>query len=374
MALPVNVLVISRTGTSIVEIPGVHVYDNERHRATRTVTQYPVESGAEIVDHAIRQPMEVTLRGFVSSSPVGQGRQGAIPDPNTDPLDQARQQRLANRLLPRRAFGNLLRFLDNSEVVSITTNLGRYQNMVLESVETDQNADTGENLAFEARFRELQYASELTGLSEVTISATTGPAAARAPTQRGGYGAADPVSVPSPGSPIDLTLSSPTVSGNQLTPSGLDQLRECYVDGDLPSVIYTIDIKRKSFNDTEFTVNLEGVDVEIRLRWNQVPPVPYWTFSMDVGSRRIVRNWVINPCTPLLNPGNGSGLSGNFYVVKLRDIAGGTRGNVPESVFEDAVNVLPRFAWGRTPSGLGEYGLFYVPRAGYTLIGSEALP
>lgn len=379
MALPVDVLFIGSTG--ILEVPNIHLFENERHVASRTVTQYPVESGAEIVDHAIRMPMEVTLRAFVSSTPLSAGRLPTDIDPQ---FARAGGPGRYNRLLPRTVWRELLTFLDQNEVVTVTTNLGRYTNMVVERAETEQNAGTGENLVAEIRFRELQYAAQLTGLGDGLENNALDRGETKNATQ------ADVQEVVTGGE--EETEQSRDLSdalGEQITPFALEQLRECAAanprEGDfsLPMRIIRIGLANKSSNDARSTLTLEGRDYTIRVRYIPNGPIPYWTFQLDVGSRRVQNSRLINICTPILNPGNSSGLSGNFYVVKSRALPAI---DSPSGPFRDRTlretrrmileaDVVPRFGWGRSPTGRGWYDLYYVPSIGHeqAIASNEAL-
>ena len=88
MALPVNAYLIGRT--HVIALPNIRLYDEEEHLITRSVTRYPIEDGSNLIDHAIREPAEVTLRGFVAASMI----EPEIAD-GFDPLDEAELRRLA---------------------------------------------------------------------------------------------------------------------------------------------------------------------------------------------------------------------------------------------------------------------------------------
>ena len=376
MAIPVAVLLYGRTG--IVTIPDVRVYEGEEHIADRTITRYPVESGSELVDHAIREPMQLVLRGFVSSS-RGSGKSpeqfpGAVPGAAAPGPILNTGGAVSGELLPRSVWGQFLELLDGQDTVTITTNLGRYQNMALERVQTQLNATTGENLVFEARFREVQYASALAGLDE-QVMAEDGVAADRGATQEGGQVAATAVSTAQPGSVSDFALgfTEGLSAEDRLTPIAAELLRECYEGGEIPLIANRLSIPNKSSNDTRFSVQLEGFDVRIRLRWVPGPPIGYWTISLDVGSRKLLSERTMIACERIMGPGNSSGLSGDFYAIRVRSAAAGTTVDQTTALISGDERVLPRFAWGLTAAGRGDYELYYVPDAETAGLGLAAL-
>ena len=236
----------------------------------------------------------------------------------------------------------------------------------------------------------MQYAAGLVGLGDDLENNTTD----RAPTQSAIQAAVQEVSTVAPGTtPGILDTGAPSdaadevrdlsdVLGEQINPFALDQLEGC-VPGELPRRITRIDLARKSSNDAISTVTLEGRDYTIRIRYAPISPLPYWSFQLDIGSRRVINGRTINVCTPILNPGNGSGLSGNFYVVQSRALpdidsdSGPHLDGLVRSARQNVLNagLVPRFGWGRTATGRGWYDLYYVPSIGSerAMAGNEAL-
>ncbi len=148
-----------------------HAFDSE-------VTEHPVEIGADITDHVRARPIEVTIQGLVSDTPIGAlaERRGfdGVSEPAALPSDVA--------------FSNLLGIRDAREPVTITTSLKTFENMVLESLSVPRSARTGHALEFTARFRQVEL---------VTNQRTTVPTAVpRAASKRnlGHKASADPTS------------------------------------------------------------------------------------------------------------------------------------------------------------------------------------
>jgi hypothetical protein len=107
------------------------------------VTAFPVEDGADISDHAQKQPVTVTMRSLVSATPLRIFSLGA----------------LSGDARPRGAFEILTELQNSKELVRIVTDLATYDNMVLLSFDTPRRQDTKNALLFTAVFREIRLVS-----------------------------------------------------------------------------------------------------------------------------------------------------------------------------------------------------------------------
>lgn len=114
---------------------------NLSHRMT--VTRFPVEDGADISDHAQKQPEVVTIRSLVSATPFRIFSLGA----------------LSGDARPRGAFEILDELQKNSELVRVVTDLKTYDNMALTNFDAPRRQDTKNALFFTAIFHELRIVS-----------------------------------------------------------------------------------------------------------------------------------------------------------------------------------------------------------------------
>ena len=62
---------------------------SESHSMNATVTEYPVEEGADIADHIRRQPDTITISGIVSDTPLVYLASLQAPSPIVDDLTRA---------------------------------------------------------------------------------------------------------------------------------------------------------------------------------------------------------------------------------------------------------------------------------------------
>lgn len=106
---------------------------------TMTVTDFPVEDGSSISDHAQKQPDRVTIRSVVSATPL-----------RVISFDPGR---------PRAGFEVLDELQINKELVRIVTDLKTYDNMMMTSLDAPRRKDTKNALMFTASFREVRIVS-----------------------------------------------------------------------------------------------------------------------------------------------------------------------------------------------------------------------
>lgn len=116
-----------------VAIQEVHEYPSE-------VTSHPVEDGADVTDHIRNRPITVSLQGVVSDTPIGSVANEREADslPSDDALAKLEQVRAAR------------------EPVTITSSLGSFQNMALQTLSVPTNASTGDALRFRAVFTQIE--------------------------------------------------------------------------------------------------------------------------------------------------------------------------------------------------------------------------
>lgn len=119
----------------------VHTFDNE-------VTDFPVESGSNIVDNIRPLPLVVEIEGFVSNTPIGLivDERGPLNESgvrDTKPVDDA--------------YSLFERIRDKREPVTIQTSLRTYDNMALERLSIPRGASIGDGLKFSATFKQIQY-------------------------------------------------------------------------------------------------------------------------------------------------------------------------------------------------------------------------
>lgn len=131
---------------------GVDASLRESHRSSLRITQHPVEFGADITDHAYREPFEIEVQGAVSNDPIG----------DVDGIVYG-----AGKTRSAAAWDQLIELQNTRAIFDVQTGLKLYRNMMLTSVTAAQDAVTGRALFFTARFREIEYSE--TSIVQVTV-------------------------------------------------------------------------------------------------------------------------------------------------------------------------------------------------------------
>ena len=93
------------------------------HTSKVTATSHPVESGANISDHAFVEPAEISLEVGVSDCETGNGTFGS-----------------GNR--SRKAFAELLKLQTSRKLITVVTRFKTYRNMLITSVSVPDDYTT----------------------------------------------------------------------------------------------------------------------------------------------------------------------------------------------------------------------------------------
>jgi hypothetical protein len=159
------------------------VSTQEDYSDTREITRHPVEAGAAISDHIIKQPLEVTIGGMFTDTPVGP----ALPIPGRALASYERLLELQDQGLP---------------VVLISNLRGAIQNLGISGVTLSRTPADGQALRVAVTLQEIRTAFTL----EVPIP----PDLIAPPIKDPATGTADagtqaPVSVPLDAAPTEAT-------------------------------------------------------------------------------------------------------------------------------------------------------------------------
>lgn len=118
-----------------------------------TITENPVEQGADVTDHIITNAMTFTMTGMVSDTPV-KFLGGLLEG-----------QSLISAERPTvKAWDELLNLQATKEPFTLITNLKSYDNVFIESLATTQDKDTSKLLNFTAIMKEII----MVGTQEIT--------------------------------------------------------------------------------------------------------------------------------------------------------------------------------------------------------------
>lgn len=115
---------------------------DESHEYSAQITDYPVEDGATINDHAIKQPERVTMNFLVSDTPIiiGGGGGGAIAS-------------LLGVTESQKAYDYLKDLWKNGEIFTLICKYDVFLDMAIESMTPTRNSKTGQALNFAVTFK-----------------------------------------------------------------------------------------------------------------------------------------------------------------------------------------------------------------------------
>lgn len=111
----------------------------ENHSQNATVTKYPVETGSDIADHIRVEPLSFTMTGAVSNTPI-------IPLAS---LTAQGDRRAEN------AFEKLRELQEKGALLTVTTTLRTYKNMVLTAISVPRDASRGNIVEAALTFEEM---------------------------------------------------------------------------------------------------------------------------------------------------------------------------------------------------------------------------
>lgn len=123
---------------------------SEKHTGKMTITEHPVEQGANVADHAQREPDALDIQGIVSNTPIllnfDETVQPSIP--GGDPYNRAQD-----------AYDEFNRLKDTAALLDVATEIRDYTDMMIESVSVTRDAPKRHILDIALGLREFRKAS-----------------------------------------------------------------------------------------------------------------------------------------------------------------------------------------------------------------------
>lgn len=131
---------------------------HESHEYTNIVTEFPVEQGFNISDHALRVPEKLTLTGFVTNAPIphSRGSMDVLLD-KSDRVNTALESllQLAGFDPTGKVSPEIASIRRTPQIVTVVTGLRSYSNMIITNVSITRDKDTGETLSPVVEMRRL---------------------------------------------------------------------------------------------------------------------------------------------------------------------------------------------------------------------------
>lgn len=131
----------------------------EQHSVQGEVSDHPVETGVDIVDHYRVLPRKLEIEAVVSDSPIAGGLLGVVPGATavTGAISSIGGLIDGDDKPSINAWHELNRFFDDAVVVTITTSLQTYTHMVLTDLVGTRDAKTAGGLYFSCTAREVIF-------------------------------------------------------------------------------------------------------------------------------------------------------------------------------------------------------------------------
>lgn len=137
---------------------------SESHTNEVSLTNNPVELGADITDHAIIQPKKVNVVAQVSDTPLGLAAFGQIVDLVTGLFGTSTGENLTRS---NAAYNAMVQLQEAREPIELQTRLKLYTNMVITNIRVVQDKDTSRIVRMNIDLQEVLITeSEIVQLSE----------------------------------------------------------------------------------------------------------------------------------------------------------------------------------------------------------------
>ena len=145
------------TGPTMIVDLAIDCTVTETHTATSSVTSHPVESGSDITDHIRPEPLQLSITGIVSDTPIGSKQiNRAISAGGTSIQIRQLETPTSATGFGRSAWAKLDAIRVAAKPVKVVTRDKTYESMALVSLSVPKEAKTGGALYFTAQFKQVR--------------------------------------------------------------------------------------------------------------------------------------------------------------------------------------------------------------------------
>ena len=145
------------TGPTLIGDLALDCTVTETHTATSTVTEHPVESGANITDHIRPDPLQLSITGIVSDTPIGSRQvQRALSIGGASVQVTQQEPPTSTTGYGRAAWAKLDAIRIAGKPVKVVTRDKTYESMALVSLSVPKESKTGGALNFTAQFKQVR--------------------------------------------------------------------------------------------------------------------------------------------------------------------------------------------------------------------------
>lgn len=145
------------TGPTLIGDLALDCTVTETHTATSTVTEHPVESGANITDHIRPDPVQLSITGIVSDTPIGSRQVQRSIEVGGASVQVTQQEPPSSATgFGRAAWAKLDAIRTAAKPVKVVTRDKTYESMALVSLSVPKESKTGGALYFTAQFKQVR--------------------------------------------------------------------------------------------------------------------------------------------------------------------------------------------------------------------------
>lgn len=162
-------LEFGQTGGSFIGNVILDATTSEVHRKTNSITDHPVEDGANISDHIRRMPAEIDIVGIVSDFPVYWLAGFLAPSPVTTDVTRGGHDR------SKKAYIELSRIMDEGELVDVVTTFKAYYDMAITGITVPKDASSGNDARFTISLKEIVKVTTKEVAAPVPVSSANAP-------------------------------------------------------------------------------------------------------------------------------------------------------------------------------------------------------
>lgn len=145
------------TGPTLIGDLALDCTVTETHTATSTVTEHPVESGANITDHIRPDPVQLSITGIVSDTPIGSRQVQRSIEVGGASVQVTQQEPPSSATgFGRAAWAKLDAIRTAAKPVKVVTRDKTYDSMALVSLSVPKESKTGGALYFTAQFKQVR--------------------------------------------------------------------------------------------------------------------------------------------------------------------------------------------------------------------------
>ncbi len=145
-----NLLITIKRNIGGIKVDGVIT---ENTSLSMRVTTNPVESGFIVADHVIEEPLRYSMTGIITDTPLGAAAfselAGSVVDAATGVFGQSES---SSSTRSRQAYDELIKLMKNKELITVSTGLKRYDNLIFESISVSADKATSNGIHFSASF------------------------------------------------------------------------------------------------------------------------------------------------------------------------------------------------------------------------------